>query len=86
MLQRITSGWTVIRAIYVLAGIGIIVQGVMDKQWFVAVFGMYFASMGIFNFGCAGGACYVPNRNYSSPAQNFKPEKVKFEEIKTENK
>lgn len=86
MLERIISGWSVIRAIYVLAGLGIVVQGVMDKQWFVTVFGIYFASMGIFNFGCAGGACYVPNRKYSKSSKNFKPKDVNFEEVKTENK
>jgi hypothetical protein len=38
-------------------GIAVIVQSVMSHQWFGVIFGGYFASMGLFAFGCAAGNC-----------------------------
>jgi hypothetical protein len=33
----------------------------MSKQWFGVAFGGYFASMGLFAFGCGAGNCYTGN-------------------------
>ena len=83
MKNRIVSGWTLSRLLYVLLGTLIIIQASLDKQWAGILFGGYFLTMGIFGFGCAGGNCYVkpmakstlnkPSRNEDEPA---------FEEIK----
>ncbi len=46
---------------YLALGGFVIGQAIMTQQYFVILFGAYFASMGIFNFGCASGVCaYVP--------------------------
>ncbi|MEO6832871.1 MAG: hypothetical protein ABI378_10295 [Chitinophagaceae bacterium] len=58
MKQRLTTGWTVRRVLYLIMGIFLIAFAISEKQWFAIAFGAYFASMGLFAFGCAGGNCY----------------------------
>lgn len=61
-MKRIFTGWSARRAIYLIIGIFIIIQSVFEKQWAEIIAGAYFASMGFFAFGCAGGNCYVPKQ------------------------
>ena len=61
MKERTLTKWTFKRALYILLGIVVIVQSVMSKQWFGVAFGGYFASMGLFAFGCGAGNCYTGN-------------------------
>lgn len=86
MKDRILSKWTFTRALYLLIGTAVIVQSVLSEQWFGVAFGAYFASMGLFAFGCAAGTCYQGN---SSTVQKHKSnttvEDVEFEEVKTKN-
>jgi hypothetical protein len=58
MQDRILSGWTFQRAFYVLAGLGMVLISLMDHQWPGIFIGGYFASMGLFAFGCASGNCF----------------------------
>lgn len=61
MKDRILKGWNLRRVMYLALGSFVIGQSIMTGQYFVILFGAYFASMGIFNFGCASGTCaYVP--------------------------
>jgi hypothetical protein len=39
-------------------GLYVVVQGIIDREWFWLIPGIYFASMGLFAFGCASGNCY----------------------------
>jgi hypothetical protein len=55
---RISTQWTIIRGFYLLAGLFIASQAIIEGQWFGAIFGIYFTSMGLFAFGCASGACF----------------------------
>jgi hypothetical protein len=84
MKERILNNWTFMRALYLLMGIAVIVQSVMSQQWFGVAFGGYFASMGLFAFGCAAGNCYSGNC-VTKPLQKFNTtmEDVEFEEVKT---
>lgn len=50
------TGWTLTRAIYLVIGLVFIIDSIINLQWFGIMFGGYFASMGLFNFGCAAGA------------------------------
>lgn len=76
MLQRIRSGWNYIRVLYLLAGLAISVQSVWTAEWFGLLPGLYFASMGLFAFGCASGNCaYIP------PQSGTKTDVVEYEEI-----
>lgn len=61
MKDRLLKGWNLRRVLYLVLGVIVIVQAVHTAQYLLILFGAYFASMGIFNFGCASGACpYVP--------------------------
>jgi hypothetical protein len=48
MKQRILTNWTFARALFLVVGITVIVQSVLSQQWFGAIFGGYFAAMGLF--------------------------------------
>lgn len=65
-------------------GITFIIQSVLSQQWFGVAFGGYFASMGLFAFGCAAGNCYGGNC-VTEPEQksNTIIQDVEFEEVKT---
>lgn len=80
MKERILTGWNFQRAFYLFMGLFVIVQSVMDKQWFGTILGAYFTSMGLFRFGCAAGACYTNNSN--STPNNKDIQHVEFEEVK----
>ena len=80
MKERILTDWNFQRAFYLFMGLFVIVQSVMDKQWFGTILGAYFTSMGLFRFGCAAGACYT-NTNSSAP-NNKDIQHVEFEEVK----
>jgi len=84
MKQRILTNWTFTRALFLVVGITVIVQSVLSQQWFGAIFGGYFAAMGLFAFGCAAGNCHGGNCS-TEPKQksNSAIEDVDFEEVKT---
>jgi hypothetical protein len=56
-INRMTTGWNVQRVFYLVAGAGMIAISVKDAQWAGILVGGYFASMGLFAFGCASGNC-----------------------------
>jgi hypothetical protein len=59
MKERILTGWTVRRVLYVGIGIWVIIYAVMAREWWGIFLGAYFAGMGLFSFGCAAGSCSV---------------------------
>lgn len=81
--QRIFSPWSFSRAIFAVTGIFIMIQSVIEHQWTGLVLGTYFASMGIFAFGCAGGNCYTGSGSTQpSAGQKTESRDMEFEEIK----
>lgn len=78
MRARLLTGWTFTRLLYVLLGAFVIIQSVMQQQWLGSVFGVYFATMGIFAFGCASGNCYTESKQDTTTTIRD----VKLEEIK----
>lgn len=81
MKERILIGWTFQRALYVLMGTMIIAKSIAEKQWLLVVFGVYFASMGSFAFGCAAGNCYTSPIKSSENTNAIQD--TTFEEIKS---
>lgn len=79
MKERILKGWTARRVIYLVLGIIIMIQAYKDGQWPGILAGAYFAAMGFFAFGCAGGACFgnVPYRGKQNHTDD-----VEFEEVR----
>ncbi|MEO5643631.1 MAG: hypothetical protein ABIQ40_06325 [Bacteroidia bacterium] len=69
MKNRILTGWTLRRGFYLAAGIFLLIQSIMDHEWLIALPGIYFASMGIFAFGCASGNCGTRLQKPGTPRQ-----------------
>lgn len=63
---RLTTGWTFQRALFAIVGLIIVFQSIADKQWVFVLFGLYFASMGLFAYGCAAGNCYTITKKEST--------------------
>lgn len=82
MKDRILTGWTFTRVLYVLMGSFIIAQSIVEKRWLVIAVGGYFAAMGLFAFGCASGNCVGGNCT-PDPQQKSKAITQEFEEVKT---
>jgi len=80
MKERILTNWNWMRVMYLLLGAFMTIQALASQQWFVALAGAYFASMGLFGFGCASGGCAVDNRSSSGAGEAVS--EVKFEEVK----
>ncbi len=83
MKQRMLTGWNFIRILYLLAGIMILIQSVANRQWMGVVLGVYFAAMGLFAVGCAGGACFGGSCYHQAETKNkTNIAEAGFEEIK----
>lgn len=80
MKERILNNWTITRVMYLVMGVALIFQSATTAQWFGVLFGSYFAAMGLFAFGCAGGACYTPPK---PPKAKADIQDIYFEEVKT---
>jgi hypothetical protein len=77
MVNRLLRNWTIIRVVYLLLGSFVAIQAGMHSEWLGMTFGIYFASMGLFGFGCARGSCgYVPTKQ-TKPEQDLVFEEVK---------
>lgn len=63
--------WDLRRILYLVGGIAFIVVAVKDQAWWFALFGIYFAAMSVFRFGCAAGNCEVPFEG-KEPSQKTK--------------
>lgn len=57
MTGMILKGWTFQRWLYLLLGGIVMAQAIVGQQWLILLMGGYFASMAVFNFGCAAGRC-----------------------------
>ena len=61
MIQKIFSQWNFMRAFRLVMGIAILVQSVLSHDWMLAIAGILFTAMPLFNFGCcATGGCSLP--------------------------
>ena len=60
MKETIFRGWTLRRVLYVVLGVFVIAYAIAVHRYWGGLLGIYFAGMGIWNFGCAGGACSRP--------------------------
>lgn len=84
MKERILTGLTFTRGFYLVMGVLIIIQSIMQQQWFGVLIGGYFASMGLFAFGCAAGNCFGRNCAVEPKYKTNKTiQNVDFEEVKT---
>ena len=84
MKERILTNWNFTRVLYLLFGGVVVIQSLTSGEWLVALFGAYFAAMGMFGFGCASGSCVNVNRvDQPGHGSETPVSDVKFEEIKS---
>ena len=83
MKERLLTGWTFQRVLFLLSGSFILIQSIIDRQWFGIIFGIYFASMGLFALGCAAGNCYGGNSGSGNDKKTTASiTDVSYEEVK----
>jgi hypothetical protein len=58
MKKSILRGWTLNRLLYLVMGIIIMVQSLIEKEWPGFLFGLFIGLMGLFSLGCAAGNCF----------------------------
>jgi hypothetical protein len=70
MKNRLLTNWTFTRVLYLTMGVLVGIQSIYNQQWFGLAFGAYFASMGLFAFGCAAGNCAItPSNSFNSSSE-----------------
>ena len=63
LIQRLLKGWNVMRLLFTLSGTYIVIDALMSTNWIALLPGVYFLTMGLLGFGCAGANCAVPTQN-----------------------
>lgn len=69
------------RVLWLLMGIGIAIQSVLEKNFLILLPGLYFVFGAIANIGCFAGSCatgYAGNNNKSDAATE-----IEFEEVQS---
>lgn len=69
MKNSLFRGWTLRRVLYVVLGVFVIAYAIAVERYWGAILGIYFAAMGILNFGCASGICYRPASRRQEPSE-----------------
>ena len=76
-MKTIVTGWNFMRALRLVLGTAILIQGLIYKDTFAIVLGAAFSGMALANIGCCGvSGCAV-----SPPPANGKVEDVEYEEV-----
>lgn len=84
MRYRMLYGWNIRRVIYLVVGIIVIVYAINTQDWWPAIFGAYFAAMGLLGFGCAAGNCSTGFYQAKRKSDTNNTENTSYEEIKSE--
>lgn len=79
MKERLLTGWTFMRVLYLVMGITLIIQAIMAHQYAMSFLGVYFAAMSILGVGCMGGQCFTPPVKNTSKTDVHD---VTYEEVK----
>ena len=85
MKERILNGWDFRRLMYVVVGTIVIIRSIELHEWPGVFLGGYFASMGIFAFGCASGNCFGETCYTETENKSSINEEIKYEEV-TQNR
>lgn len=56
------TGWTILRTVYLLAGMIVVGHSIYVGMWYGILLGGYIILMGLLGLGCAGSACTLPHR------------------------
>lgn len=77
MMKTYFSSWNILRVLRLVAGVFIIGQGIVTRDWIFAGAGVLFSLMPIFNIGCcAASGCKTPVRKTGNT------EEITYEEVR----
>ena len=77
MKQTILSNWNFMRFLRLVLGMAIIVQSTLESNWAMAILGLLFTAMPVFNIGCCGTAgCATPVKKSSETTKDIRYEEV----------
>ena len=82
MRDRLLNNWTFIRFFYLSIGLYIAISSTLHMEWMGIMLGSYFASMGLFAFGCASGQCSGRSFNSQHVNRTKDADLVEYEEIR----
>ena len=72
------KSWDFLRVLRLALGLYILIQGIIDVDWFFIFLGAAFSAMPLFNIGCcASGSC-----NTRMPKNQQNTEEISYEEIR----
>lgn len=77
MVKNLLSNWTLIRAIRLILGLIIVIQGLIQKDYLFAFLGMLFAVLAFANIGCCG----TSGCNSNIHSFKKKEKEVQYEEV-----
>lgn len=78
MINRILSGWNLVRILRLVLGIIIIVQGISTKEWTFVMLGSLLTLMPLLNIGCCGpSGCNVPATQSRRQTKDISYEEVR---------
>jgi hypothetical protein len=78
-MKNILSNWNFMRALRLILGVIIVIQGIQASEFMYAIAGVLLSGMAIANIGCCGvGGCNVPTRKTSTDLTN---KEITYEEI-----
>lgn len=66
MLHKIVTNWSFIRAVRLFLGIFIVIQSIELHNYWMALPGVLFSGMALFNAGCCGNSCSIPNKKINN--------------------
>jgi len=76
MKQRLLSNWNLVRILRLAMGIAIMLQAFLIRDVPLALAGLLFTALPLFDLGCCGGACSTP-----ALGNNKKNKEVHYEEV-----
>lgn len=82
MKERILSRWNFVRILWLLMGIGIVIQAATERNFLMLLPGFYFVFAALANIGCFAGNCAT---NYNADFNKKKEAitEIEFEEVQS---
>ena len=76
MKQRILNGWNIIRILWLMTGIGITIQAIIEKNFLMLIPGLYLVFASLANIGCFSGSCATGYTGNTKPKKEASANKV----------
>lgn len=61
-MQNIFKNWNLLRFFRLAMALFLLFNAFETRQWWFAIFGVFFLVQALFNFGCTSGTCSVPDK------------------------